>query len=112
MPLDRRITITIIGEGMRNEYGEFVPGATTNHRVWATTFDKSLEDIEGEGGVRNERRRDWRIRWDSRFLVDDLTRIEVQDGADAYNVLQMNEDTGRFGEVRRRWLVIQGVFST
>ena len=112
MALDRRITVTIREPSTRDEHGEDVLGTPTHYPTWATTFDKSLEDIEGEGGVRNERRRDWRIRWDSRFIVDDLTRIEIRDGADGYNVLQMNEDTGRFGEVRRRWLVIQGIFST
>lgn len=112
MPADRLITVNVTGEGMRNQYGEFVPGQTVAIRTWATVFDRSLEDIEGEGGTRSERRRDWRVRWDSRFIVDDLTRVDITDGADAYNVLQMNEDTGRFGEVRRRWLVIQGVYTT
>ena len=104
MALDRRITVTVREPSTRDDHGEDVLGAAVDYPTWATVYDRSLEDIEGEGGTRNERRRDWRIRWDSRFIVGDLTRIDVQDGADAFNVLQMNEDTGRFGEIRRRWL--------
>ena len=52
MALDRRITVTVREPSTRDSNGEEVLGAAVEYPTWATTFDKSLEDIEGEGGVR------------------------------------------------------------
>ena len=32
MPQDRIVTVNVTGVGMRNQYGEFVPGVDTAHR--------------------------------------------------------------------------------
>ena len=111
MPADRLITVNVMAEGMRNEHGEFVDGAVTAVRTWATRFDKSQEDKEQEGGQLDTTRRDWRIRWDSRIANTPASRLEVVDGV-TFNVLNMVEVTGRRGELRRRFLDIQGVHST
>ena len=113
MPVDRIVTVSVVSPGMRDQHGEFVPGATAKHRVWATRFDQDLEDLNDEGGARTTGRRDWRVRW-RRDIADitDLSTIEVQDGAQTWDVTNLVEDMGRFGDVRRRWLRIQGVVST
>ena len=97
MPADRLITVNVIAEGQRNQYGEYVPGATTAFRTWATRQDLSQEDKEQEGGIRDETRRDWRIRWDSRIAVTPVSRLEVVDGGLTFNVLNLLEVTGRPG---------------
>ena len=113
MPVDRIITVSVQAPGHRNMYGEYVEGAVTEHRVWATRFDRDLQDIEEEGGARTETRRDWRVRWTSTLAdVADLTTVSVTDGGIDFDVQNIVEDTGRFGETRRRWLRIQGVSST
>ena len=106
--LDRRITINIQAEG---EYvrGEFVEGEPTPHSVWASRRDLSQEDTIDAGGQRTEKRRTWRIRWRRDFADMDVQRIGVVDGADTFNVLNFREDTGRDMDVRRRWLVIEGL---
>ena len=112
MPADRLITVNLMAEGMRNEHGEYVDGVVTAIRTWATRSDKSQEDKEQEGGALDTTRRDWRIRWDSRIANTPASRLEVVDGLETFNVLNMVEVTGRRGELRRRFLDIQGVHST
>ena len=69
MLLDRVITLSVQGDSARNEYGEFVSGQLSEHRVWATRMDRSLIDFVEEGGQRDETRRSFRIRW-RRDVVD------------------------------------------
>ena len=57
-------------------------------------------------------RRDWRLRWDSRIAEIPVSRLAVVDGGLTFNVLNVVEVTGRRGELRRRFLDIQGVHST
>ena len=112
MPTDRLITVTLTTEGMRNQVGVYVPGTVTTVRTWATRMDKSQEDIEQEGGIADSTRRDWRIRWDSRLADRPISQMAIVDGPTTFNVLNMIEVTGRRGELRRRWLEIEGVFTT
>ena len=113
MPVDRLITVSVEQPGSRNMYGEYVEGETAEHRVWAGRFDRDLEDIESEGGTRNETRRDWRIRWRADIAnVTDLTTVSVVDGGQTFNVQNLQEETGRDGRTRRRWLRISGVHTT
>ena len=113
MPVDRIITLRIHAEGMRDEHGEYVPGAATDYTVWASRFDATLRDIEESGGTRNETQRDWRIRYraDVAAIVE-LTRLEVIENGVQFNVQNVIEETGRDGKTRRRWLRITGVHST
>ena len=116
MPTDRLITVTVTEEGMRNQFGEYVPGATTAICTWASRRDRSQEDIAEESGTRDETRRDWRIRWDSRVADTPVSRLEVVDaGGWVWNVLNMVEVTNQGrgqAALRRRFLDIQAVFST
>ena len=113
MPIDRQIIVRVSETGMRDQNGEYVPGDFADHRVWATRLDQTLEDIVDTGGTRTTGARDWRIRWRSDIAsISDLTLVEVRDDAHVYNVENLIEDTGRNGQTRRRWLRIQGVFST
>ena len=52
MPTDRLITVTLTTEGMRNQFGVYVPGTVTSYSgngqpAWIS----SQEDIEQEGGI-------------------------------------------------------------
>ena len=73
-------------------------------------------DIEEEGGSRTEVRRDWQIRWDKRIseIREEglLVSLRVDDKGKVFNVLNVIEESGRDGDFRRRWLRIQGVFTT
>ena len=112
MPADRLITVNLTVEGMRNQYGEYVEGEVTPIRTWATRMDKSQEDIESEGGSLNSTRRDWRIRWLAALDAAPISMVSVVDGGQTFDVLNVIEDTGRNGDFRRRWLMIQGVHTT
>ena len=112
MPVDRIITVRLTSEGMRNEFGEFVPGATVDHRVWASRFDASLTDLAESGGSRDETQRDWRIRYRADVAaIAELSRVTVIDDGLTFNVQNLIEETGRDGITRRRWLRISGVKS-
>ena len=114
MPADRRITINVTSEGHRN-VGRFVPGTVTALGVWASRLDKTLTDIATEGGTRNQGRRNWRIRWDARIANSPTRLLEVEDGALTFTISNMVEVTQqRRGEpdLRRRFLDLEGVFST
>ncbi len=115
MPADRIITVTVSTEGTRDNQGNYVPGQVTAVGVWASRRDRSAEDIEQEGGTRDETRRDWRIRWDSRIADVPVSRISVVDGGQTFNVLNMTEVTRQRrneANLRRRWLDLQGVHTT
>ena len=79
--------------------------------------DLSAEDVAEEGGSRDEVRRDWRIRWDSRIAGTPADRLEVvEDGGltfDVLNVVEVMRQRGRREQnLRRRFLDIQGVYTT
>lgn len=76
--LDRRIVVKVEGEGERVE-GRWVvaPGAVT-YAVWAMRSDKSAALAVAEGGSREDRMRDFVVRYDARFLVNP-GRIKVRD---------------------------------
>ena len=112
MAFDRVVTVTVYGPYTRNEHRETVKGLPVDYEVWATVFDKSLEDKEGEGGTSLQRRRDWKIRYAEPFAITDITRMEVTDGGLLYDVKTIIEDTGRVGQIRHRYLTIQGVYAS
>ena len=106
MPADRLITVSITGEGMRDQYGEFVPGTATTSRVWAGREDKALEDIEQEGGSRNVARRNYRLRWRSDLAATVPTNITITDDSQqTFQVSNIVEETEGHG--RRRFMVLE-----
>lgn len=115
MPADRLITVNVYAAGARNEHGIYEEGPLSQYRQWATRRDLTQEDIESEAGIRDSTRRDWRIRWDSRIARVKVVFLEVVDGGETFNVENMVEVTrGGRGrqDLRRRFLDIQGVYTT
>ena len=113
MPADRLITVTLTTEGMRNEFGVYVPGVVTAYRMWATRMDKSQEDIEQEGGLSDSTRRDWRVRWFPLLSSTPASRVSVIDDGVTFDAINKVEVTGRPGQsVRRRFIDIQGIHTT
>ena len=111
MPADRRITINVSAEGMRNDQGEFIPGAVTAIGAWARRRDVEQELILERGGTRNETSRDWRVRWHPMIASSKTVNLKVVEGAETFQIINMVEVTqqGR-GEpdLRRRFLDLQG----
>ena len=109
--LDRRITIKIAQEGSRDNTGVYVPGPTTDYPVWATRRDRSLEDIESEGGTRNFARRDYRVRWFSALASTSASLVSVLDSGDTLDC----ENLAEVEDTRRRYIDLQAqgeIFST
>ena len=114
MPADRLITVNVSNPGTYQD-GDFVPGTLqVAIRTWATRRDRTQEDIHEEGGARDEARRDWRIRWDSRIANSSTRDIAVVDGTATFTISNMVEETRRRGsqDLRRRFLTLQGVYTT
>lgn len=105
--LDRIVTLSIQGEGGRNEYGEWEESRLVEHRIWATRMDKSLEDIENEGGTRNIARRDFRVRWFSDLATALPSSISVTEGGQTFDVENITEESEGHG--RRRFMVLECV---
>lgn len=113
MPLDRRITIAVIGEGTYNDRGIFEPGDAVAYPVWAELRPVSLERQIESYGVRTGSATTWRVRWQPALDgLADITKATVTDGGVVFIITNLIEDTGRFNEVRRRFMLIDGVHST
>ena len=115
MPADRLITVNLTGEGMRNQYGEYVEGEVTPIRAWASKYDLRLIDVEEAGGVRSEVTRRWRIRYDPRIYDTPVDRLEVVDGVQTFNITQTREVTAQGRnrpDLRRRFMELTGIFTT
>ena len=110
--LDRRITITLAVAGMYNQYGEWVPGTSSDLEIWAGRDDLSQEDIAREEGMRTDVRRRWRIRWRRDLALANVQNLSVTEGAVSFNVLGLVEDTGRDMSVRHRWMILEGLAIT
>lgn len=113
MPADRLVIVQVATPGDYNQHGEYVEGAKVEIRTWASRRDVSARDIQ-EGGARDETRRDWLIRWDSRIANASTLDLAVIDGLDTFTISNMVEETRRRGsqDLRRRFLTLQGVFTT
>ncbi len=115
MPLDRRISVTVSKPGRRNEHGEFVPGTSTTHELWADVTMPDLERQTDEGRTQAQLRRDWRVRYrndiagalPSNVVVSDGT-LDTDGNEIVFIVQNIGEDTGVRSETRRRFLLIQG----
>lgn len=113
MALDRIITLKITAPGSRNQHGEYVPGPITfEGPVWAERRYLTLEDIADEGGMSNDHRREWKIRYREDALAaanDFLDRVSVTDGGIAFNLLSLIESPD---ERRLTHLTLEGVQPT
>ena len=120
MALDRPATVRLKSAGRRNEHGEFVPGATTDHRVWATQIESTAaRELEPEGS-RQERIGRYRLRWfralaeadvalSHELVVDGMTFL-ITSVAETDNRDQ-RADLSRAVRARRRGLAVEGVES-
>ena len=110
--LDRILTLTIRTEGTRNEYGEWVPGTSTDYDVWARRQDVGVERVVQEGGVRTDARRTYRIRWrsdvDELLRMDGLSRLSLTEMGQALSVVRIVEVDEVYGmRSRRRFHVVE-----
>ena len=101
--LDRRIVVKVDGAGGRVE-GRWVPGEPVVYAIWAARSDKDAALVAAEGGNREDRMRDFVVRYDARFLVDP-GRIKITDSDGlVLNVTGAVEVSGR-----RRFLKLETV---
>ena len=109
MPLDRPIIIGIRGPDDFNDAGQHVPGVKVDYPVFATALDLTNERDILPGGARNTADRIFRIRWFEELAVAPVTSVELTDELGLpFNVGHVSEYVGRFGDLRRRWLDIEG----
>ena len=122
MPLDRRITIEHKLDTVRDEHGESTLATIATYSLYATVMPKSQAEQAEEGGTFTARNRDYRIRYHSALaairpsdlFIDAGETAEVMQGVFEkiiYKGTNIYEDTGRNGEVRRRWMVLQCTYT-
>ena len=111
MPQDRIVTVNVTGVGMRNQYGEFVPGVDTAHRLWVSKRDDDASRIQESGGSRGERQRRWRIRWIGAVYTSALSLLQVVDNGVTFNVINVVEVVNQRNapDLRRRFIDLTGV---
>ena len=109
MPLDRPVAVGIRGGDDFNAAGQFVPGPVTEYPVFATVLDLTNERDIPPGGARNTADRIFRVRWFEELAVAPVTSVSIIDEFGlSYKVGHVSEFVGRFGDLRRRWLDIEG----
>ena len=86
-----------------------MPGVAVVYPVFATVLDLTNERDILPGGARNTADRIFRVRWFEELAVAPVTSVSVTDELGLpYNVGHVSEYVGRFGDLRRRWLDIEG----
>ena len=122
MPLDRKITIQHKLESVRDEHGESSDMVVGTYRMFATLMPKSQLETATEGGQLTARNRNYRIRFikalenvrPADLFINAGEMAEVQQGvfeSVIYKGTNLYEDTGRNGEVRRRWMVLECTYT-
>ena len=129
MHLDRVITVRLSTPGTRDAVGRWVPGPSTDHRVWTTRLSGPAERILESEGTRGEREARWIVRWFRELAERDPGEAPVEvlaegtrsagesDAVSRFIVTEIDEVDGAAvmaGEVRalrarRRWLRITAV---
>ena len=108
MPLDRPIVIGIRGPDDTNAAGQHVPGVVEPYGIFATAIDISVTRNLETGGARLEADRVFRVRWFEELALAPVTSIELTDELGlTYTVTNVSEYTGRFSDLRRRWLDLE-----
>lgn len=107
--------------GTRNDYREFVPGVTTDYRVWATRIESTAARELELDGSRQERIGRYRLRWFgalaeanlalSHELVVDGVTCAITFVAETDNRDQRS-DVSRAVHSRCRWLAVEGMETT
>ena len=103
MPLlNRIITIGIEAEGDRDEDGHYIPGPSTDYRVWAATQGQGSTDAETVGGTRIFEIRQFTVRF---LEVIARARTDLMTITDEYGYLWEPEEIAE-GSRRRRYIEI------
>lgn len=124
MPADRLVTVELQAPGDRNDRGEYIPGAITNVRTWATRHDKDATEIIFSGGTRTDVLRAWVIRWDARIAATPAVRMMLTEDSGlqddtgvalVWDIQNVTEITGKAGSsgrsmLRRRFLRLEGQY--
>ena len=108
MALDRVVTLHLEAEGTRDEDGNYIPGPTTDVRVWAQLVDGGESDSLTSGGVIVVRRAVVTIRWRADVIDTPPSRMEFTDD---YNV-RYNVETVQDFAARRRFISISATEAT
>lgn len=119
MPLDRPATVRIYAEGTR-ESGEYVPGPSTDYRVWLTRIESTGQRAAESEGARQIRTASYRLRWfreladadlglSPELLVDGLTML-ITSVAETDN-RDHRAEVARAVRDRRRWLAVDAIES-
>ena len=102
--LDRRIVVKVTG-GERVK-GRWEWGPSVSYGVWAMRSDKAAELSVAEGGNREDRMRDFVVRYDGRFLLDpERMKITVTDANLELTCTGVVEPSGS----RRRFLKLETI---
>ena len=107
--LDRRIVVKVEGDGRRVE-GRWVPGPAVTHVVWSMRSDKAAALAVAEGGSREDRMRDFIVRYDGRFLLLDSERKITVTDADGLELTCTGVVEAKGG--RRRFLKLETISVT
>ncbi len=110
MGLDRRIRIVIYGAGVVDAWGRYTQGAPEYHDVWAE-YRAQSQELRLELGITTQNFKTWRVRY-LQCLIDAselLPNIEIIDGGLTYKPTNIVEDTGKYDDMRRRYILIHGV---
>ena len=109
MPVDRLVFIAVRGQGDFDNAGVFQPDPNPLLlRKWATPVDLSVDRTLERGGVRGDATHVYRVRWTSALARARLSMLTLWDEYEfSYTVTNVNEQTGRDGRTRRRWLELE-----
>ena len=107
MAFDRIATFHIEEEGTNNEFGEYVPGPITDHRIWADIEDFGESEVAVAGAFRIVRAARFRIRWRADWAGPlDSRRVRITDhNGDTFGVTSISD----FLQARRRLLTFQAI---
>ena len=119
MALDRPATLTIPAPGTRNQFGEFVPGAATEYRVWLTRIDAPADRESNPEGLRTAQIGRFRTRWFAALASFDVSlngSISIDGegewrltGVDETNTGDTRTDAERTVRARRRFLTLTAI---
>ena len=105
MPLDRRITVRIAAEGMRNDQGEYVPGATTDYAVWSEQRGAGSVDSLTGAGERVTAVRSFTVRYFEALARARIDNVSVVDE----HGFAWNSENVTLSDARRRFIEISAL---
>ena len=80
--------------------------------IWAEFRPKTVDFLINPGGLRLVTESAWRVRWRADLNSTKLGRLFLTAEGIRYRVTDVVEDNGKYGEVRRRFLILDGTAET